>query len=75
MIDEEDNEQDLFIKLPMDIDPSRIKIFAEKEKGKFIITVNVAGPFTKDEENTIDGLCEAIEESHGEDLDYLRSLN
>jgi len=76
MIDEEDDDdRDLSIRLPMDIDPSRIKIEASQEDGNFVVKINILGPFSEEEQEVIDGLCEAIDESEGEDKEYMRSLN
>jgi len=78
--DDDDDDRDLSIRLPMDIDPSRIRIEALQENETFIIKVNVSGPFSEEEQETIDGLCEAIDneedkKENKEDTDYMRSLN
>ena len=76
MFEEDDiDDGDLYIKLPMDINPSRIKIGAAQKDGNFVVTVNVSGPFTDEEQEVIDGLIEAIEEEDGKDKKYMRSLN
>ncbi|HUU88960.1 MAG TPA: hypothetical protein VMX17_14590 [Candidatus Glassbacteria bacterium] len=73
--DNDDDDRDLSIRLPLDLDPSRIKIEALQEDGNFVVKVNVLGPFNKEEQEVIDGLCEAIDEADGEDTEYMRSLN